>query len=54
MLDMADSSVEVGAGTLLGFETAEREVVVVRDNGAGCIISVGRGEVHRSDYKRYE
>jgi hypothetical protein len=37
-----DSSVEVGAGTLLGFETAEREVVI-RDNGAGCIISVGRG-----------
>ncbi len=37
-----DSSVEIGAGALLGFETVEREGVV-RDNGAACIIGVGSG-----------
>ncbi len=37
-----DSSVEIGAGALLGFETVEREVVV-SDNGAACIVGVGRG-----------
>ncbi len=37
-----DSSVEIGAGALLDFETVEREVVV-RDNGAACIVGVARG-----------